>query len=236
MIANGEPIKYDASCLRDSSDDDVCPAVCVSEDGDDYGDSDGSGASSDETGDDTGGEDTEAEVSKDAAEEDAANAKLDTSTAHVPAGEVVQRRERERELGMDFGGREFSFTLPGGVTERFSTCQAALQAYKCFFLLGGHRPDLAKTFTTTGKFAHVNGARVLQRKFIRLLRKEGLTVDAAAWAQFRTDATTSVVCARAYDDPRFARHCRAAVRQGLSQALPHAHAIKTAGRILLGME
>jgi hypothetical protein len=192
--------------------------------------------SSDETGDDSGGEETEAEVTKALAAQEAANAQLDAATTPAPASEAKQRGEREWELGMGFRGREFGFQLPGGVTERFSTCQAALLAYKCFFLRGGHRPDLASKFSTTGKFAHVNGARVLHRKFIRLLRKEGLSVDAAAWTQFQTDATTSVVCARAYDDVRFARHCRAAVRQGLSTALPHAHAIKTAGRILLGME
>jgi hypothetical protein len=101
----------------------------------------------------------------------------------------------------DDEGPCFALTMPDGASLRFSNTLAAIHAFQCYLLDGGHvflhRGDLAAAFSKDGLLGCLSGARTQTRRFLQVLAQEGLAVHAAYWAALRPQVLSLIATARA---------------------------------------
>jgi hypothetical protein len=139
---------------------------------------------------------------------------------------VIDDSEIETEVDEDMGGGSdsgsdrllardgtcFTVIMPDGVSLRFTNALAAMHAFQCYVLDGGHvlarRGDLAAAFSKDGILGCLSGARTQTRRFQQVLAREGLAVHAVAWAGLRQQALDLIASARALAEVMRAMHAR----------------------------
>ena len=168
------------------------------------------------------------EDSDDSEEDDIAQS---DEEAYVPVSTEEQHRVACLDLASN-SSATFYADMPDRSMLRFASCLAVYHAVQLFYACGGARPDLAAKFAADGELGCLSGARTQRRYFRKLLQREGVVID-ASWADSCQREMRDAICSRAVVDQAFARHCKAAARQGLPRSVPYGHLIKRVGQALL---